>query len=91
MWYRINHCSAAVAYKSEFGFTKYTPYLALTSELWGAFCEDLGKNWLHYNTTAQYKESCAFLHAPMPYNLTLTLELKRGKFPFIDRLGFTQI
>ena len=28
-----------VEYKSEFGSTKYTPYLALTGDLWGVFCE----------------------------------------------------
>ena len=41
-------------YKSEFGSTKYTPYLALRGELWGAFCEDFGENWPIYNNTALY-------------------------------------
>ena len=34
--------------------TNYTPYLALTGELWGVFCED--RNWLRYNDTALYME-----------------------------------
>ena len=32
----------------------YTPYLALTGELWTVFCEDSGENWLRYNGTALY-------------------------------------
>ena len=36
-----------------------TPYLALTGELWGVFCEYLWENWLHYNGTALYlKQNC---------------------------------
>ena len=31
-----------------------TPYLALTGELWGVFCEDIGENGPHYNDTALY-------------------------------------
>ena len=34
--------------------TKYTPYLALTGELWGVFCEDFGEYWPRYNGTALY-------------------------------------
>ena len=34
--------------------TNYTPYLALTSQLWGVFCEDLVENWPHYSDTALY-------------------------------------
>ena len=30
--------------KSNFRLTKNTPYLALTGELWGAYCEDFGEN-----------------------------------------------
>ena len=33
---------------------KDTPYLALTGELWGVFCEDFGENWPRYNGTALY-------------------------------------
>ena len=33
---------------------KNTPYHTLTGELWGICCEDLGENWLHYNSTILY-------------------------------------
>ena len=36
---------------SEVIFTKDTPYLTLTGELWGVF---LGENWLCYNDTTLY-------------------------------------
>ena len=35
-------------------FTKDTPYLALTGNIWGVFCKDLGENWPRYNSTALY-------------------------------------
>ena len=38
-------------YQSDAG---YTPYLALTGELWGVFYEYLWENWPHYNDTALY-------------------------------------
>ena len=41
-------------YESQFEPTKYIPYLTLTGELWDVFCEDLWKNWPHYNGTALY-------------------------------------
>ena len=41
-------------YASEVIFTKDTPYLALTDELWGVFSEDLGENWQRYNGTTLY-------------------------------------
>ena len=41
-----------VKYASEVIFTIDIPYLALTGELWGAFCEDLGENWPRYKGTA---------------------------------------
>ena len=31
-----------------------TPYLALTGELWGVYCEDFGETWPRYNGTALY-------------------------------------
>ena len=31
--------------KSDFKLTTDTPYLALTSELWGVYCDDLGENY----------------------------------------------
>ena len=39
-------------YAPEVIFTKDTTYLALTGELWGVFCEDMGGNWPRYNDTA---------------------------------------
>ena len=41
-------------YQSDAGTTKDTPYLALTGELWGVFCEYLRENQLRYNGTALY-------------------------------------
>ena len=38
--------------KSDLKLTKHTPYLALTGELWGDFCEVFGENWPYYNGTA---------------------------------------
>ena len=43
--------------KSNIRLTKGTPYLALTCELWGVFCEDFEKNWLRYNGIALYHEA----------------------------------
>ena len=37
--------------KSDFKITIDTPYLVLTSELWGVYCEDLGENWPRYDGT----------------------------------------
>ena len=42
---------------------KGIPYLALTGELWGVYCDDLGKNWPRYNGTA--------LYVPMSHNKRL--------------------
>ena len=39
---------------SNIRLTKDTPYLALTGELWGVFCEEFGENWPRYNGTALY-------------------------------------
>ena len=33
------------------------PYLALTGELWGIFCEYLRENWPHYSGTTLYLKS----------------------------------
>ena len=41
-------------YQSDAGTTKDTPYLALTGELWGVFCEYLRENQQRYNGTALY-------------------------------------
>ena len=40
--------------QSDIRITTDTPYLALTGELWGVYCEDLGENWPRYNGTALY-------------------------------------
>ena len=42
------------ASESHFRITTDTPYLALTGELYGVFCEDFGENWLPYNGTTLY-------------------------------------
>ena len=39
-------------YQTNSGSLKDTPYLALTGELWGAFCKYLWENWPRYNGTA---------------------------------------
>ena len=49
-------------YQSDTGTTKDTPYLALTGELWGVFCEYLWENQLCYNGTALYLSSWWFTH-----------------------------
>ena len=36
----------------KFESTKDTPYLALTGELWGVVCDNLGENRPRYNGTA---------------------------------------
>ena len=41
-------------HKSNIKLTKDTPELTLTGDLWGLFCEDFGKNLLHYNSTPPY-------------------------------------
>ena len=40
--------------KADFKFTTDTPYFALTGELWGLCCEDLGENWPRYFDTILY-------------------------------------
>ena len=41
-------------YQSDAGSTKDAPYLALTVELWGVFCEYLWDDWPRYNGIALY-------------------------------------
>ena len=41
-------------HQSYAGSTKNTPYLALTGNLWGVFCEYLRENWSCYNSTTLY-------------------------------------
>ena len=65
--YDITSDTAITAAESEsdIRITTDTPYLALTGELWGVCCEDLGENWPRYNGTALYVQqlkvvSCAW-------------------------------
>ena len=39
---------------SDLKLTTDTPYLILTGELYGVFCEDFWENWPHYNSTALF-------------------------------------
>ena len=41
---------------SDIRITRDTPYLALTGELWGVYCEDFGENLPRYNGTALYDD-----------------------------------
>ena len=41
-------------YQSDVGSTKDSPYLALTGEVWGVFCEYFWENWPRYNSIALY-------------------------------------
>ena len=60
VWTRIWHdmdyitAMAEAEYTPEFEPTKYKSLLALTGELWDAFCKDFDENWLHYNGTVVY-------------------------------------
>ena len=39
---------------SDIRITTDSLYLALTGDLWGAYCEDFRENWPRYNGTALY-------------------------------------
>ena len=39
---------------SDFTLPSDTQYLALTGELWGVYCEELGEKWPRYNGAALY-------------------------------------
>ena len=62
-------------YESEFEYTKYTPYLILTGELWGVSCEEFGENWPRFNGTVLYYLYCL--------SGVLQLQLYRG-WPVAD-------
>ena len=47
-------------YQSDAESTKDTPYLALTGELWGVFCEYLWENWPHYILIPAFLELMKF-------------------------------
>ena len=53
---------AAAEHKSDFKLTTNIPYLALTGELWGVYCKNLGENWPRYNSTALYYLEYEYLH-----------------------------
>ena len=57
IWQDIAYITAVTdaEYKSQCDPTKDTPYLALTGELWGVFCEDFKENWPGCNSTALYQ------------------------------------
>ena len=38
-------------HQSDVGSTNDPPYLALTGEIWGVFCENFWENWPRYNGT----------------------------------------
>ena len=50
--YCIRHCDDSGRTCIRFQPRKGTPHRALTGELWGVYCEDLGENWPRYNDTA---------------------------------------
>ena len=56
VYHDISHTTALTnaEYKWDFRFTKDTPYLFLTGELWSVYCEEFGVNWPRYNGTALY-------------------------------------
>ena len=45
---------AAAEHKSDIELAKDIPYLALTRELWGVCCEELGENLPRHNSTSLY-------------------------------------
>ena len=50
----MQHCDNSGEIESAFRITTGTPYLTLTGELWGVYCEDFGENRPRYNGTALY-------------------------------------
>ena len=57
----------AAEQKSDIKLTTDTPYLALTGELRGVCCEDLGKNWASFNGTTLYWGECLNLVCQLLY------------------------
>ena len=47
-------------YECKFEPVKDTPYLALTGELWGVFCDDFRENQRRYIITAPHCTSNSF-------------------------------
>ena len=83
--HKIAHIAAVpnVEYKWELEATNDTPYLALTGELWGGFCDDFRENWPRYNGTALYHISiCTVWHillATFNCHVTYLLPFRRLK------------
>ena len=68
-------------YQSVAGSTKDTPYLALTGELWGVFCEYLWEKWPRYNGTALYIPTVPIFRWTKQWNTMLLEPLwNRGIF-----------
>ena len=51
--YYTRHCHNS-GRRSDIRITRNIPYLALTGELWGVYCEDFCENWPRYNGNAFY-------------------------------------
>ena len=60
MYHDITYDTAIQVVESESDIRIITdiPYLALTGELWGVYCEDFGGNWPRYNATGLYINFC---------------------------------
>ena len=67
-------------HKSDLQLTKDTPYLALTGELWGVYCDNLEENWPLYNGTV--------LTYPCRKRNTAYLRSKRESFLFTPGYAF---
>ena len=68
---------------SDFILTTDTPHLALTGELWGVYCEDLGENWQRYNATTLYVE-----HVQYTCPIRVPYGMIQHKDIFLPVLGF---
>ena len=55
---------------SVFNLTTDTPYLALTGELWGVYCDDCGENWPRFNSTALYLAYHVVTELPPLYSVS---------------------
>ena len=56
IWHDLVHITTVTGaeYECKFEPTKDTPYLALTGELWGVFCDNFGENRPCHTSTALY-------------------------------------
>ena len=52
LWHYIQHCDNSGRKLIRFQNHNNTPYLALTGELRGVYCEDFAENWPCYNSAA---------------------------------------